>query len=194
METRTQARANPLIQVLGIQNKLSNAELIRDIATRNQLMEEEMKLQHVYGRGEGTRNAKIQVTARMYAKVMETKRLFVGYQRLSVRDDFNLRKCWKCNGYGHNAGKNGENCRRQLACGKCAGAHETKKCNDQEKKECINCIYSNKFSGKKKKTDHAADDTQKCETYQLKLEARIASTNYPYQPRISALQKTADGN
>lgn len=136
----------------------------------------------MYKTKQGTKNAIVQITADVYLQTMLEKKLFVGLQRCRVKDDFNLRRCWNCQGYGHSANK----CIRETVCGKCAGNHETRDCDNLEKKVCTNCVLSNTYSrnSKKRETDHTVSDIHVCETYRIQWERMFAKTNYPFKPEM----------
>lgn len=173
-------KKNPLILVLGIKSELRDQELISDIVTRNKIDRDNIKVRYVHKKHEKTRNVLLEVSADTYAAVMHKRRIYVGYQTCPVKDDFNLRRCWRCNGYGHSA----KNCKRDVACGKCAGPNETRECKKTEEKACVSCLHSNKFSKIKKRTDHMAMDHQECETYRQRWERQVATTNYPFRPEL----------
>ena len=102
-----------------------------------------------------------------------SNKLFIKATSVRVYDRFYVKRCFKCNGFGHyTAGCNGD-----ISCGICCteGAHESKDCPDRNKQgtshhKCINC----KKDGKPY-TDHNASSA-KCPAYiiaQKKLRSNI---------------------
>lgn len=72
---------------------------------------------------------------------------------------------------------------KSVACAHCAKDHETKTCPQIGKiKACINCITANKFIPNPRKTDHEAGDQTNCDTYKVKWERMITTTDYPFRP------------
>ena len=62
-------------------------------------------------------------------------RIYTEHGSLKVYDNFFVRRCFKCQGFGHNA----DDCRsNNHVCGTCAGNHETKGCKSRNTC-CVNC-------------------------------------------------------
>jgi len=59
------------------------------------------------------------------------------YDAKRYNSQHQIRQCFKCQTYGHKA----ETCTRKAACGRCAEAHDTRKCTqpEGEKAKCIHC-------------------------------------------------------
>lgn len=86
-------------------------------------------------------------------KVIDKKKLVLGFNNVKVYEYSNLQQCNKCCGFGHLA----FNCRFKIACRWCASAHASNECTEKDNKsKCINCINGNKKSDNKVKTDHMA--------------------------------------
>lgn len=189
VQVQKEEKKDPTIRVLGIRSELDTADILSDIALRNRIESNDLNVLHTHEVREGVRNIILRVAPKAYERIMESRRIFVGYQRCLVVDEFNLRRCWRCCGYGHK----GVNCNRKVACANCAGEHETKKCDNKETKACINCLYSNKLTHKQKQINHAANDIHLCDTYKMKWEVRVMSTNYPYRPRSAFFKRAQNG-
>ena len=76
-------------------------------------------------------------------------KLFVGPHACKVYDNFYVKRCYKCQKFGHVSSE----CSGKTVCGHCAGPHSSWECtvsHDESKKCCINC---------KNKTDHTLSST-----------------------------------
>ena len=88
--------------------------------------------------------------------------LYFESQVYKVYDSYHVIICHHCQKMGHMASKcPDKNDGKSPICGKCAGTHETRKCNEIEKK-CVNCIRR----GMTVDTDHGTYD-KNCPVYQM---------------------------
>lgn len=180
-------KKEPEIRVVGIDSELDKNALEKDILKRNNFPDNGFKIVHLYK--QKNKSAFIaQVSSEVYNYIMRTyKTVFIGYQNLRSFNVYNDSRCINCNGYGHRAYKKSANgqkiltCKRDKACAKCSGNHDTKTCQSAEKK-CINCISANKFLVKKRDITHSADDIFTCESYKIRWEKHVSSTDYPWRP------------
>ena len=109
-------------------------------------------------------------------------RLFFGLLSCQVYDQLYIKRCNKCQGFGHYS----KTCKNQVFCGFCAAPrHETQECdnkdkNSQEKNNlmpaycCINCKKSGLSVDSCK---HAAFSTE-CPSYRIQQEKLKASLSY----------------
>lgn len=164
-------------------------DIDRDLCEKNNIKADDITVEHVNKTKKGASNASLRITSEVYQMFMDTKKVFLGLQRCRVRDDFNLRRCWKCNAYGHAAKK----CNRAAVCGVCAGPHETRDCSNPKEQACINCRISNKYckTEKKKHTGHTESDIHRCEVYKTYWEKTVAKTNYPSKPEMYNIREAA---
>ena len=65
---------------------------------------------------------------------------------------------------------------------KCAGDHETRKCDNKNELKCICCVEANKTLNEKVSTNHMASDNNNCSTYKWLVNRKISNTNYPINP------------
>lgn len=95
-------------------------------------------------------------------------KICIGVTLCHVFDRFFVRRCYNCQLYKHSADK----CPQEHpTCGKCAGRHETRRCDEQTEK-CVNCA-SNGFT----ETNHQTS-WYKCKSY-INAQNKLASTiNY----------------
>ena len=108
-----------------------------------------------------------------YAIHNKWNKLFIGATSVRVHDRFYVKRCFKCNGFGHYTAK----CNGSISCGICSEEnHESKDCPHNSEAaiahhKCINC----KRGGKEYENHNAA--SSKCPTYvlaQTKLKGNIA--------------------
>ena len=88
--------------------------------------------------------------------------LYFESQVYRVYDSYHVVICHHCQKMGHMASKcPDKNDGKSPICGKCAGTHETRKCNEIEKK-CVNCVRR----GITVDIDHGTYD-KNCPVYQM---------------------------
>lgn len=75
-----------------------------------------------------------EVDEETHKKLLEEEKLKIGWSMCRVQNYIGLLRCFKCCGFYHFA----KDCKKEVACGKCAGKHATKECESKIKK-CINC-------------------------------------------------------
>lgn len=176
VETSQPVPKVPRIKITNIEGDIDINSLESSIISLNKINKDDFKL--VYIRRNNTTNestAIAEVKTNTYASIMKGKKLYIGWQRCPVYDDYNVNMCYRCCGYNHNYKK----CTRAAVCFKCAGAHEGKECTKDESKACNNCIWSNQKNGTKHSTQHWATDKGNCALYHKRLEQQIAHTSYP---------------
>lgn len=89
----------------------------------------------------------------MYWKAINTKKMYIGWERYPVYEDIGLIRCYNCQEYNHKSNR----CDNEAVCANCAEKHETKACNANDKK-CVNCLNANLRFKTKYNTQHAAVD------------------------------------
>lgn len=179
--TEVEKLNKPRLKVVQIEKDYSPEELKSLILKQNNLQCDPDGLKVVYMQkiiAKNTFTAYLEVSASLYTEIMVERdmRIFVGWQRCRVYNDLNLRRCWKCGGYGHT----GKNCKNEQHCQLCAGAHDTKSCENKEVEKCVNCIKANEQYNADRPIDHCALDERKCETYLDRKKFLISKTDFPY--------------
>lgn len=173
----------PRLKIVGAElfDKLeSNTDIISDIRERNTFQEsDQIDIVHKYLNDKNKKWTMIvEVNSGAYLRIMKNKKIFVGCCNCTVYDDYNVNICYKCNRYGHSSKK----CTNNECCRYCAGEHASKDCQQKENLQCINCTTSNEKYKTNRRTDHAADDKTKCDTYKYKVQQVIKRSDYPYNP------------
>lgn len=179
-DLKIQELKSPRIKIVGIENDhLRGVELQDDIIGRNlDAGRDSLVVLHTYvNKKNNTLSAICEVKKETYSKIMRDKRLYVGWQRCVVYDEFDINRCFNCCGYNHSKSK----CRNRKACKRCGGEHDVKDCN-AEQLTCVNCKYIHDKYQTNIDVNHAADDISKCHTYVNKLRRHVDNTDYPYIP------------
>lgn len=87
------------------------------------------------------RHIVLEVSPKLWRRLVDTGRIYVGLQRRPVYDRSPLVQCSNCLGYGHTR----KTCEHQggITCGHCGGAHTRLQCEKRERgtpPQCCNCI------------------------------------------------------
>lgn len=176
---KIEKKNDPLIKVVGVESDLTDYEDIKnEIITKNNLNENlSIEIKYIYSTKKQTKTIIMQVNADAYKYLIQEKRIYIGYKRCMIYDEFNMQQCQKCAYFGHSTNK----CRNNVKCFKCAGGHLTKDCDKVEIK-CINCLMANKKLDNKRDTNHTANEFHNCESYKTIIGKVIDKTNYPFRP------------
>lgn len=98
-------------------------------------------------------------------------KIALGWSLHNIVQDFNLKICKKCNGYGHLA----KFCTATHSiCRFCAEKHESKECTNKDLKKCCNCVFRNNKFELKLDVNHCAGDSNACESHKRIVEIQIA--------------------
>jgi hypothetical protein len=102
------------------------------------------------------KNQESQIAAILNGLVIEGRK----YATQIYDQGLQIPQCFKCQGWGHTQ----STCHREVSCGRCAGRHNTRECQeDSSKAKCTNC-------GKK----HHAWNRKECEVYKEKSQQRTS--------------------
>ena len=105
----------------------------------------------------GTKFVIAEVEPKLFKKLMELRKVCVGYSLCSVKDRISVIRCFKCNRFGHGQ----RECRNETTCASCAGPHNTIGCIETTVK-CSNCDWINQKRKQRKQElidcQHRADD------------------------------------
>lgn len=155
---------NPKIKIVGLSEKLGEDVIINNMKAQNPCISDaKLKVITVYGTKQ--LSAIIEIDSNHFNKVMEAKRINIGWDRCVVYEYVSLRKCFNCNGYNHKAAE----CRNKKTCKNCSGEHDVRDCDIVEPK-CINCVNVNKKLNLNFETNHVAHSLE-CKVFERNIES-----------------------
>lgn len=140
----------PSISIVGITGEISKETLINDICNQNSYVNDLVKEGHTFKilfikpPSDGYSN--YQVVARLSPSIRDAisahhNRLYIGLESCRVYDRFYVKRCNKCNCFGHYKA----HCSNKVTCGYCTSeSHESEQCPLKNSKDCtlfscINC-------------------------------------------------------
>lgn len=101
--------------------------------------------------------------------LLKEDKLKIGWNICKVQSYIGILRCFKCCGYYHFA----KECKKEEACGKCAGKHANKECKSEVRK-CVICEEKKKnFGIKNLDTSHSAFDAG-CPFFKREMEKQIS--------------------
>ncbi|GBN11688.1 hypothetical protein AVEN_184844-1 [Araneus ventricosus] len=101
-EARKPAKRKPRVIIYDVDQGLAKEELAKTIAGQNDLPEENFKLLfHLKIRNAGKCHWVLEADPKSFHKIRRTKKMYVEWQRLSVREFLRPTRCYKCNMFGH---------------------------------------------------------------------------------------------
>lgn len=164
---------NPRARIMGMDNELSEDELVKVIKRQNEhLADANMKVISIYNTKVNKWCAIIEFNSESFEKCMEINKLKVMWTLCRVTEDINVYRCFKCNGYNHKQ----SNCTNKVTCRLCAMNHHHSVCKSK-KEECVNCKVSNDKLGLKLNTNHNAT-SEKCSVYKKRVETERRKIKY----------------
>ena len=140
----------PSISLVGITEEYTNTELVERIREQNPAMKALLdggeKFTILFTKSPAGKYSHYQVIARVSPKIRDAiksnwNKLYIGMEAVKVYDRFYVKRCNKCNQFGHYA----KDCENQKVCGVCCSEdHESEVCplkdtTDTTLIKCINC-------------------------------------------------------
>ncbi|GBO23143.1 hypothetical protein AVEN_19060-1 [Araneus ventricosus] len=112
----------------------------------------------------GRSHCVVQTTPSAFAALIALRKLSLGWTRHSVKEHLNIKRCFKCQSYGH---LQRECKRKNYYCAFCGFEHHTNSCNSRFPC-CANCWEENAKRRAGFRVDHPADATC-CQVYQKEV-------------------------
>lgn len=173
----TKAR-KPRVVFIGTKENYKNSEDFKmELMDLNYFINSEDQIEIKYQRkSKYLRNNKWIIYAETSGKTFNkiiNKFINISWGQCIVKEDFNIRRCMKCCGYGHKTTE----CRNKQTCSFCGENHKFEECSKNTTPKCINCYLAKTKSGKTSNINHKSND-QKCPIYLKKIEITKNITNY----------------
>jgi hypothetical protein len=167
----------PKVKIFGINQKYSDEKVIELVKKQNELGE---NVQIKIVKNDLVKNKSyyvviMEVDGATFNKLMQIKKINVGWDRCPIYEEITVDRCYKCEGFFHKASK----CKNKIACPVCAGEHELKDCTTRHKC-CINCKSANEKFNMKLDTNHPAW-SKSCAVYLRKLDMMQNKIHYVQQ-------------
>lgn len=176
-EIKTLEMKRPRVKVVDVAGDIEEEEIKSFVISQNfqNSTNDDYDIVHVQNnKKKGTKTIFMELAPELFRSVMKNRTLYIGWQRCRVFEDFNLSRCFKCNGYAHSAKK----CQSEVKCQYCAKNHDGASCPDKKVKCCVNCMRTNEKYNKEHDVAHFAFDENSCATYQFYKQRVINQTNY----------------
>lgn len=166
-------RKKPRVLIIGMKVKMCEEELVKALKCQNELKDCDIKCVHIYLSPKiKCYNAVVEMDSVAYAKVMESTKVSIGWDRCRVYQHASVLRCFNCCGFNHSS----RNCTKEKVCVKCAGNHDVKDCKNVENK-CVNCCSAKANLKIDLNTNHTASDVN-CPVFQRKLKIAEERTDY----------------
>lgn len=165
-EVTVPKQKNPKIKIVGIEDKLDEAELTQIIKSQNSFLKtSELFDIKVIRKMKNKYLAIVEVDPKSYHEIMKTSKLSIGWCICSVYEYVSVLRCFNCGQYDHVA----KECKECSKCLYCASInHKTSDC-DNKIQKCCNCIAVNKKYNMNLNVNHTIFDV-KCPVYLKKVE------------------------
>ena len=178
LKVETQQKQKPALIIYGVYSEMSGEQIIERLVRQNikdeSLIEEaikETKPKFRTGPRKQERDHLVIETTnkiRLYLVQKTSGKVFINFERYSIKDFLSIPKCFRCISYGHVE----KHCRvpNQLCkyCGK--DTHKFDACPDRNKNYCVPCL---RF-----KRDCEARNESECSSYKAAKDRAIAKIDY----------------
>lgn len=176
-EIEVRKQENPKLKLTGLNKEYKDEkELINDLRVLNSKIitdSDKMIIKH-NRQSKYTKKLTIfvETSGSTFSKLVN-QTLDIGWGHCNVYEDLNLRRCYKCCGYGH---KTTECKSMEVICPYCGGNHDISKCK-KTRKHCVNCNYVKTKYDATRTTDHESDSDD-CPIYIKKIRIAQEKINY----------------
>lgn len=136
---------DPRVMIFDVDREIKEGEIVESIKSRNRDIFEGLKDEEILkemkpifnvGRPRGGVNWVLQVSPRIFQRVMGKGRVYLGLRSCRVVEHIGVVRCFKCQGIGHTC----RFCGATVVCGRCGKeGHHVSSCKEPEKVACGNC-------------------------------------------------------
>lgn len=174
-KVQIQPKNKPRLCIFGIKNSMPEESIMQGIKTQNNLLKDShVKLLFKFGKKESvTCNWVVEVDPETRNILLNSKRVFIDYGSHSVDDHLKLKRCYRCQAFGHLA----KDCKApDNICEHCSGNHDTRTCTHLEENPiCINCK-------KAKLPDNHKASSSKCGIHRRRRKKLMETIDYGDTP------------
>lgn len=173
-EAKQAKKSNPYIKLLNVPSEITTEEVISLIAGTQGLNECKLAFQ-TKSKNPNLRGIVLQLSPQLWKTYIEKQFVCISWFRLRVIDYIPIRRCYKCQAFGHIAAS----CKEvKQICPWCTGHHGVDKClSTDEHGQCINCTRSNAKYHTSFNTNHPANSNT-CGIFKLHKLKKLNSTEY----------------
>ena len=177
----------PTVSIVGLTENINKDEIKKAICNQNpvigKLVEDGEELSVIYTRPPPTGKTNYQVTVRVSPKIRSSiksagESVFLSSSLCKAYDSFHVKRCNKCQMFGHYASK----CREDTpsVCGYCGDSHPSDDCllksSAKSCHKCTNCL----LAGLPDKADAHSTFYYKCPAYIIQQDKLKSAINYDY--------------
>lgn len=174
-EVKIPQKLRPRIKVIGFHTRCTTEEMKNYIYSQNPVVRQDSHVEIIQIRETRLKNAFtaiIELDGKTYSDVLNIGKLNIKWDRCSVFENLNVRRCFNCAGYFHGF----EKCTFPKACSKCSEEHNLRECTNGIY-ACINCKRANEKLNLNLDINHPAW-SEECQVYKRNAESKMRSIEY----------------
>lgn len=178
-------KRNPRLILFNIDQEVADDDVVSTIVRQNSNVKlslqdkdvnEHIKLIFTKTTRNNDKFAVLEVSPVIRNALISNGKLYIGYNRCTIRDHLYAIKCYNCLAFGHTA----KDCKEEITCSKCGDHHDAKTCQNTSVKGA-NCMRTNdilkKRNAKLLNTNHSVNDIG-CPNYNRIINIIKSKINY----------------
>lgn len=162
----------PKLKIMGMSSKETEENIASFIKTQNNLDTAEVKVLKIFENRYKSFNCIIEVDGECFKRLMEEKKVNIGWDRCRVMECIDILRCYNCSGFYHRA----EDCTHKKSCPRCSEEHKLGDCTSTTLK-CPNCTHAVNTMKLKLDTNHEAWSSG-CPSLTRKLQIQRSKISY----------------
>lgn len=162
----------PRLKIMGMSSKETEESIVGLIKSQNNLDTAEINVLRIFQNRYKSFNCIIEVDGECFKRLMEEKKVFVGWDRCRVVECIDVLRCYNCSGFHHKA----DGCTHKKSCPRCSEDHKLEDCKNTKLK-CPNCTFAVTTMKLKLDTDHEAWSLD-CPSLMRKLQIQRSKISY----------------